>query len=448
LGFGIEDEQGPATPLAFYIAAESGLAVKETFFDQQLKEKGMPKQVLEAANEVEDLFRLRKEDECFLAMERLFITCEENEVPFSRTAGVGRLPFFFIRPAETSTGPLKLPLSLVEGISREAIAKIEDIEHAARIAANSIREGTVDSLEEAISLGRNLFSYPRTLRGEPLTHEIIYCQPDVILRSDGSFEIERVNLPDVGLFLTQIEAQDPVFLQIQGIAGQLARVVTKKIAAEIRRNDVRSACILTRDSVLSNGEDTLEIREIEALKKHLLGIDIEVRRLSEAEELPENTFVLLLNVNPGEQGFNNLLIRFARQELQCYPNPFTLLFKDSVSTLPKRKLVQRERDIIRAIADPTRNTPEDYLRQLLALDGFLNKLGFRDENIFYVYGNNRERPAAAFRYDPVGFTLALKSFSGQSEVFLEGLKFLPGDAVIMGADGPRLAAFRFMCVKN
>ncbi|MFC1790041.1 hypothetical protein ACFLZP_01000 [Patescibacteria group bacterium] len=443
LGFQIEDRL-PQDVLRFDVARESGLAVRESFFKGQYDDDGQLPAVVRAIGEVQKTFQKGEEHECLLALERLEIACQAEGLTFRRSSAVGRLPFFFIRPAETAAGPIRLPLRIAACVQQEVVSRISQVEQAARTATVSVREGRSRTIEEIKEAGKkeSLNCLGSSDQG------VIYCQPDVILRSDGTFELERLNIPDVGLFLTRIELEDAVFSPIQEVVQQLAKVVIEKIRAEIRRHPVQRVCILTRDPVLNADEDTLEIREIEVLTEALLGMDVEVRALSEVAKISKGTFVLLLNVRPEAPGFGDLLRKFAQGDLLCYPDPFTLLFKDEFTSLPRRRLSPSEMSVFREIADPRRNTSADYLRQLLALDGFLCRLGFSKENIFYFHNGNRERAAAAFRYDPYGFALALNQFTNEGIVYLEGLKFLPEEAVVIGPDGPRLAAFRFMCVSH
>ena len=435
-------------PVPFQITRETGVAILEEFFARQLGKANVPEEVVRMASEVQGLFQKGEENESFMTLGRLSQACEQNGIVFQREAGVGRLPFFFIRPADA--GEVVFPIHLIPEVGRKVNNQVETIEKLAEATRKCVREGM--RVVEAISRVEEQVGKILSSSSSP-TPRLIYFQPDVIIRKDGSFEIERINFPDVGLFLSQITAEGEVFERIRGITTNVAQRVVQEIVEEVKIFGNDKAVVVTRDEVLRNSEDVLEILEIRAITSLLSrsGINTEVRAISEIEELPRGTFVLLLNVASSGKEFSRLLERSAREELRCYPDPFLLPFKDFASSLRTVMLSKSEVETIKAIVDPQRNTPEDCLRQILALDSFLTRLRFQEETIFYFYdyeSGKGDAHAAAFRYDPMGFILALKSFSGARMIGVRGLRFAPEDAVISGLDGPRLAAFRFMGVRK
>lgn len=444
LGFTIGDLD---QPVPFQITRETGVAILEEFFARQLNQANVSEEIVGMTSEVQSLFQKGEENECFMVLERLSCACKQSGIIFQRKADIGRLPFFFIRPADA--GEVVFPTYLIPEVERKVNYQVRTMEKLAEATREYVSEGM--RVTEAISRVEERVGKILSSSSSP-TSRLIYFQPDVIIRRDGSFGIERINFPDVGLFLFQISVEDQVFERTRGIAAKIAERVTQEIVKEIRNSRTNKVVLVTRDEVLKNDEDVLEILEMRAINSLLSrsGINTEVRAISEIDELPRETFVLLLNVASSGKEFSRLLERSAREGLRCYPDPFLLLYKDLATSLHTRILLSGEVEAIKAIVDPQRNTPEDCLRQVLALDSLLTRLGFQKETIFYFYDyeSGIDSAAAAFRYDPIGFILALKSLSGAKTIGIRGLNFTSEDAVISGLDGPRLAAFRFMGVRK
>jgi hypothetical protein len=412
LGFEISsDAELTLTPSV--ITTTSGVALAEIYFLEQLPSP-LPLNILEELTNVQSLFQQGNEPEAFLALERLQTICENLGITFQRKADKGRLPFFFIRPVAAHEA-VKIPSSLVQEIEKEVSRLLNDL--------------TPDLLET-----------------------ILYFQADVIVRGDGSFVIDKMNFPDVGFFLSQIDSSNnDILAGIQELVLKLQNVVGQRIIEELKRRRTNQIYLVTRDEVIYEKEDTLEILEVKALKLFLQqnGCEVQLIPLSAINTIPSSSTILNLNIKPNTPGFDVAIERVKRGEIFCYPDPRILLLAESFHTYPSVTLTNQQITNLAIIVEKSYpNDPNAVFNQLLALQYFLDNLGFSGIDIFYFVTPDGER-IPCFRYDPQGFNIALKRLSPQNSfVELRGLPFKPEDALIIGQDGPRLAAFRFMFVKN
>lgn len=451
----LKTDQGPAGMFAgfriindensnhhkFRVASAGGLAIPELFFLNQLEQAGIDMSILA---EVQGTFRQGDETEARLALERLAIKCEENGIDLTRRASVGRGPLFFIRPAISEDGNIQIPLSTAERINKVVAQLVGKIEAQAHIAKELVRRGV--PIEQAIDEARKYDTLP-----EIPPSSILYFQPDIILRQDGSFVVDDINIPDLGFFLLQVDPQGiDAFSTIQNTVGEVGTVVFDRLLREFIESGKSEVTLVTRNEVIDNLEDMLELLELKTLSSYFeqRGIKVNISRLADVVNLTKDQLVMLLNVDPKSADFNQLLLKSAAGELTCYPDPFVLLFKDEVHTYPEVRLSSIQVNQLRAVVSPI-----DYssgvgaYRQQMALEALLERLGFQDEDIFY-FTDGSGRIAPAFRYDLRGFVHALNDFDVSNGIRLRGLDFKPDNAKISSEFGSHLAAFRFMCVKK
>jgi hypothetical protein len=444
-GFTIDDrENGRESNGRVLIESIGGLAVPEVFFLQALAEKGIGVDVL---NEVQDLFRKGDEREVRLALERLEITCQEFGLNITREALVGRGPFFFIRPAIPEGEGVRVSRQTAEQVNTLASQLLVRLEMQAFITKRLVRQSMF--LPQAMVESREVVGQLGDLDG--FSSSIPYFQTDVILKKDGTFVIDRINIPDVVFFLSQVDSQGlEVFDRVQDIVADLSKVVVDRLEAEIRNSEKKGIVLVTRDDVVDDLQDTLEILEIKALIDYLeaRGIEVDVCRLSDAGKLTKDQFVMLMNIRPKSEGFEVLLDKSAQGEVDCYPDPFLLLFKENMHTYPEVFLRQSQIIQLEAIVKGiNHNKVEEVYCRIMALEAYLNHLGFSKEDIFYITDGSG-RIAPAFRYDLRSFACALGDFDSNQELRLRALDFRPEEAMVTSKHGSHLAAFRFMCVKK
>lgn len=447
----LKTDQGPAGTFASFrivdaesdpqirILSTSGLAIPELYFLDQLKKKGIE---VSALDEIKGYFRDGDEEGARLALERLSLLCEEQGISFGREAGVGRMPFFFIRPSVLKDQVGQLSRTRLEEIQRKTTELVNVIEARAVLAKKLVEDGF--SIKEAVEKARD----EKNIR-QVEDSSILYFQPDVILKNDGGFVVDKINIPDVVFFLSQIDSQgNSSFKPVREIAGELGEVVMDRLADEVHVSGKSRVAIVTRNEVLDSKEDTLELLEMGAISSFLdeKGISTDRVRIADIRNISSDSFTILLNIKPEGDEFNELLIKSARGEITCYPDPFILLFKDQAHTYLETHFDSDAVRRLKNIVEPIESSPLGVYRQHLALEGFLTKAGLNNGDIFYMVGDGG-KTIPIFRYDLKGFSNAL-NYLGKDEVTMRVLNFKPEDAKVVNEDGSHLAAFRFMFIKN
>lgn len=379
-----------------------------------------------------------------LAIEAFEQMCAQLNIPTHREANKGKDSFFFIRPGLVEGDIYTVPQQLTKEIEREILNIFISFEGYFPIANDLIRRGypPEDALSEAILKNLNLHTPPSS--------SLLYFQPDVIIKNDGSFIIDNINVPDVGFFLSQLSVLDgSQFNDIPQIVNELKDQVIDRIAREVKEKGSDQIVVVTRDEVVDNMEDVLEILEIETLSGALLkkGIKTEVAKISETNKIPEGSLVLLMNISKELEGFEDLILRNAKGEIHSYPDPLIYLIKDIFHTYKYIDIDSSQIREIRAIVDKIDyNNQDDIYRRMLALQYLMQRFGFPAEDIFYFTDGKKIAPA--FKYDIRSFALALNEFPDADKLEMRGLDYKPDDSLITDDFGGRLAAFRFMFVKN
>lgn len=438
-GFEIVDNQ---TDLCVRVLDTKGLAVPEIYFRREIERTGIDDDVL---SETQEFFLEGDEIEARLALERLEMLCAQKGILPNREATVGRVPFFFIRPAVLEGGIAKVSKDKLHEISLTVQGLIHQVEAKADAARKMVRSGV--SIDQALSTVTTTTINETGLEKS----SIIYAQPDVVLRRDGSFIIDKLNIPDVVFFLTQVDSLGiPEFESVKSISSELETEVMRKLVDEFQISGKSRMVLVTRTEVLENQEDTLEILEIQAISDNLRGQNIQVDEtdISKISSLKKDDFLILLNINTQTPEFKQLMQKSVAGELLCYPDPFVLYFKDMAHTYPEIKLTSEQISTLRAIVEPIDDKPIGVLRQHLALKGFLRELSFDKGDIFYLLQSDTEKTVPMFKYDLRSFSLAIKYLGEESALKLRMLDFKPEDAVVTSERGSHLAAFRFMFVRN
>lgn len=437
------------------IASEQGLAVVETFFQEQLNRLDPSDS---ARLRIEELimqftvqYRQGNHQEASQTLHVLRAQARDAGLTPERRASVGRDMFFCCRPISPES-PIVVGEQLAQNVGHVVNTLVNNVTNLAGLAQQFVLDGY--DIAHAIKMAEAAHADGEITE---VHTDLLYFQPDVLLRRDGTFEIEKINFPDVGLFLTQLDSTDnSAFATVQNIASQLAAEVCSVIADHTDRHLV----IMTRDEVLANSEDTLEHKEITALQAGLItkGKEVSVHPLSTIADLPDGTSLVLLNVDPDSSDFAVLLTRFAKGELQCFPNPFIKLFEDKATTLQHIPMTGKVLEKFLSIVAPqAMDKPEGVLRKHQAIQKALAKGGIaQDVDIIYyaipdVRGTHHIIPA--FRYDIRSFVEVAKQVDKLRNegvpvetIYAIPIPFGPEDAIIQGEDGPRLAGFRFMGV--
>lgn len=343
-----------------------------------------------------------------------------------RRAEKGRGTFFFIRGAVTDK-------ALTFGA--ETVAKVES-------EVNAMLRCISEKAQELEAEHKKRMGITRPYEGDRL----LYCQPDVFILSDGQVVIEKINCPDVGLFLTKIEggARSSVFAKVREINSQMGNAVIQKICEVLKASTIG---IVTRDEVLESDEDVLEMNEIEMLKELLLRQGISSDIYGARAHLPGGTPLLLLNIDYGHPESRALLERHCRGDLNCYPNPFFQIAaaqSTSIRTVelngkPLEKFLElsganpkndhARRDIHRRIERFLGDDPSDIIH---------TDIGFEIVPVMR---------SSLHSFRQIGNRIQ-KSGKKVEKILLRHLPANGSNLKITSDTGPRLHTYRFMAVKQ
>jgi hypothetical protein len=345
----------------------------------------------------------------------------------SRTAEKGRNPFFFIRPAITDR-PIVFGNDLVMRVEQEVGRIIEEI------------------LEEAVKLERETMGFSRS-------SNLIYCQPDVYILRNGQVTVEKINIPDVGLFLKHIShPQSKILPQIQEIVSRLEEEVCDTIVRTVPSDFL---VLLTRTPVILNKEDLLEILEIETIASGLAqrGIRTEVRGVHEVGLISTHTHVLLMNLDYRDKEIETLFKRHARGEIVCYPNPFVQIMSRKKTGLKVHPIPKRyEEKFLQLIKGVPKNEEgERKIREQIERRLLANNI---QSNILHAQILHR-----GFELETVPvFRPVLHSWrqlgrradrdNQRGEILLKEVPANFDTLLISSKTGPRLDVFRFMFVRE
>ena len=344
--------------------------------------------------------------------------CEMLETLGTRQAEKGRTPFFFIRPAATAQ-PIVFGQDVVSSVERcvqDAIGKIVN---------------TAAALEKEVSG----FSRPAN---------ILYCQPDVYILRNGAVALEKINLPDVGLFLGSITHP---FAGILSQVQEITRTLEEKICDTIAKSVPSKLAIVTRREVMEHSEDLLEIMEMQRIAAGLAkrGIEAEVVGVNQIGALPRGSHVLLMNLDYSECGLKCALFeRHAKGEIVCFPNPFVQMVSRWETGLKVNSITgSHQEKFLRLIEGiPTGEEGEKKIRE--QLERRLSSSGVRSDILHADLG---EETVPILRHSLHSWRqLAKRARRRQSEreIRLMEIAVTPENLLITSDTGPRLHVFRFM----
>lgn len=319
----LKTDQGPAGTFLPFVTAEGaklepyrinrreGVALPEANIREILASDPAAR---EDACRLRALYRQFRLKECAEALEGM-----AERVGYRwRDADVGRGLFFFCNASAADT-PITVP--------EHVCARVEQ-------AVNELLERTARRAAHARKLYCSGKPLPEALQTASATEPPVdvgpYFQADVYVTRDGEIEIEQIQLPDVGLFLTELPSEGYSILpQVQRVVQQLRERTTELLA-----RSSSPIYLLTRRAVLHDREDVLEHLEIQALRKMAsqAGISLCVGTPADVPRLPRGARVLLLNIDPASLRCEALLERTAHGEISCTPDPFLKLLASELTT--------------------------------------------------------------------------------------------------------------------
>lgn len=459
----IKTDQGPGGNVGYFdissngsqingrIIREEGVAVVEEFLRRRFEDANLSNLQQEEMSiligKVQEYYKSGNYRGAYEAIQSLRKKGFEFGIETTRKAGVGRGEFFFFRPVEMQKKPT-IGKDLTDRISLKTEEVVGKIERLAQVTKQYVRQGL--SIEDAVRQAENL---QEDVYLEDGARGLLYFQPDILLRSDGTFDIEKISMPDLGAFLTQIDSSGNSSLnEIKTINEEIKKEILNTVADSVGQE----VMFITRDEVLENCEDTLEQLEIAAFGEGLKtkGKNVSVESLRSVRNIPTGSSIILFNVDIHSFDFENLLYRVAAGELQCFPDPFIKLFEKDATTFPKKKIQGQVLDkFLKVISPSALGDPKGVHLKRVSINNALKRGGIREDIIYFSFNGSNVIPT--FRYDIKSFSEVYKAVENArrrgedvSELTVIPIPFKPKDAVIEGRDGPRLAVFRFAFVKN
>lgn len=454
VGYFTIDEAG-LSQIKGRITKEEGVAVIEAFLQQRFLEATVPLREEDILPEIENVkkhYQTGDYRRAYESITKIRGIGAVHGIETTRRAGVGRQEFFFFRPVQINE-PLVVGEDLINVISEKTQEIVSRVERLAIITKGLVGVGMplADAVRFAHEFSENEVYTNADTRG------MLYFQPDVLLRSDGTFDIERVNMPDLGMFLTHpyisTPFQNETFGKIRELNEEIKEEVVGVIAASVGKNVI----LLTRDEVQLNSEDILEQLELSAIGEGLRqrGKEVSMEILSNVNTIPSGSSMLLFNVLLESPGYEDLLYRVARGELHCYPDPFAKLFEKEGTTFERKNVSGPVLDkFLKIIAPSALDKPEGVQAKYMTIQKAL-RIGGIDSDIVYFSANGNGTYVPTFRYDVKSFLEVYKAVENMrrqgkdvSTITAIPIPFQPKDAIVEGSDGPRIAVFRFMFVRK
>lgn len=405
------------------IVRREGVAVPEAYAAEALSADPVSRCTVDR---VRELYREYRLGECAGAIGELAAHVGYER----RDADVGRGLFFFCNASaadETVTIPEHVCLK-VERIVNELMERAQGKAGHARAL---YRDGL--PLSEALASAQT---------AEPVERPL-YFQADVYLTLDGDVQVDQIQLPDLGLFLTQLSPDGyDILPQVQRIVGDLRARTMEKLATL-----PSPTYLLTRPAVLECREDTLEQLEILALRRMAreLCLDLRVGTPADVAGLPAGAQVLLLNVDLGAPESEALLRRAARGEISCTPDPFLKLLSPELTTL--RRVPVRGKQLERFL-QTIRAGGQMNAKSYHAFHAGIDRIyrhGGHTTDILHVEVPGERTAAPTLRHSVHSFTSLYNTCSrnGFPDLWIREVPVNRENAIVHSDTGPHLAAFRF-----
>jgi len=429
------DSTKPGIPLRVDISYQTGFAIIEEHLKRHVNNIPFtPFSLYAKMQEVKTHFASGNLHEAQLAYERLIITGQQLGIEVQRTANVGREGFFFIHPSVP-----KVPAEIDPNTHNQMEQKGKQL---------------IEAMEEIARQKRDEFAYkygkvpPKTKGNFPP----LYTQIDFLIKNDRTIQVSDVGLPDVGFFLTAInhEGNETMRKAQQTVAERLQNVV-KSISIKGSEHQSNTICFITRKPVIENHEDTLEIKEIEVLRRVLEkeGYDTKVISEDTAVEMTPQELGILMNVDTSSIGFQNLLKkRIYDESVPIYPDPFLLLAQNELTELPQVAVSKTDIDLFKSVFTATEKASnvEKPAIQLAAVNELIRRTGLPDDcNIIHMLIPGQPTAIPFYRHDLRGLQIALNYATDSPTILMRGIPVNPDNAVLFDPDGkPVYTTFRYM----
>lgn len=379
----------------------------------------------------------------FGLMKQFGQAAKDSDVILPSSAVGSRGGFFLINPVEAN----QAKLSANSGPAVEdALSKVRSFAYAAR---KNIKAGM--SFKDAVALAEH---QPENPEYEP--EDLLYFQPDCFVGTDGNVAVEKINFPDVGFFLTEIEADsNEPLLQVVGIVEKLQEQASVSFNKSLKSSHVT---IVVKDESIATSTDLLEVNEAKALSKMLekSGFTVDVLGISDYTRIHSGTSILMLNPDSQSQAFTDFTERVVRENIPTYPDPLLKVFEHEATTLSTTVLEGKYLEKFLALVKPKEINEVNAGKLSEELDKILRLGGIPDDiDILYAFVPGQKIPIPLFRYSFHSFMQLYNAIERNkrestdiSSITLRAVPFKKETAVFGDTNGKRLAAFRPMYIRT
>lgn len=353
-----------------------------------------------------------------------------------------RSGFFLINPVETG--------AKLSADSRPAVQEaLGQVRPYAATARKHIRNGL--SFRQAIELAE---MDPQD--ADETNDDIIYFQPDCFVNTSGDVEIEKINLPDVGFFLGEIEkANNQPLEQVVQVVERLKEQVGAAIERHITTSHVT---IVIKDESLENSTDMLEVNEAKALTKllELIGFRVSVLGVSQHDLFSADTSIVVLNPDIKSEAYASFTEKIVKANIPTFPDPLLKVFEHEATTLPTFKVAGRHLELLLSLVQPKKIDKDNAAKIHEGLLKMLERGKIpADADILYAFIPGQKTPVPLFRYSLHSFAQLYNAVEKSrkagievSDIYIRPVPFKRETAIFGDGNGKRIAAFRPMYIRS
>lgn len=421
-------------PLKFEIANQTGFCILEAHLDKKLQEASFPQEMMALIKDIKGKFSLNNLKEAQLAYEKLIIAGKSHGIDVKRVAQVGREGLLFIHPS-VPKNPINIDSSTHRRLSESGNLLADRLTEIAKEKRNILAKQL--SIMPAIPK-RN---FP------PL-----FFQTDFLVTNDGRIQISDFHLPDVGFFLTTINHENNQTVKAaQQTVEPLLPIIAQSIVDLAISSNSKTINLITRKAVIENLEDTLEIKEIQAISYFLeqSGYKPRVISLDQSLKLGNQDLGILMNIDTKSQVFSQLIInRISDESVPIYPDPFILLAKNELTDHQQTFLNQENLVTLREAfisVERASNPVKDYVLTS-AINQMFHDFGLPDDcAVFHMYIDGQPTPIPFHRYDIRGLRIALNYAKNSQSVIIRSIPINDSNSILFDQDGgPIYSVLRYM----
>ncbi|MFV0627419.1 MAG: hypothetical protein ACK5N8_08755 [Alphaproteobacteria bacterium] len=432
--------------LKYNLQKDKGFALPEQILSEQF-DRLQDSELNSFVEEIQKAFEKNDYNKTAILTNKFRTLAEAKGVAFHNGENVGsKSGFFFIRPTGADKN-VEFPITKIPELRAKIDEALNKSLSLAEYARGHIRDGK--SYEEAIIRAEKDFHQKGNV--DYKEKGLLYFQPDCFVDNKGNVEIEKINMPDVGMFMTMLNR--PSNQHIQKVIEsnfELKDKIKKSAETYLNKDDV---VLMTREEVVDYKSDSLEILEIKALKKMLesIGKNVSIKTLRDYETINKNQEVLLLNVDIANVNYGKFTEHMIRNEIDCYSDPLVYRFKDKATTLKTLEVPSQHMENFLNIIKPKDINAKNAENTFSRLQNMMGKMDMR-EDILYANVTGYKTPVPVFKYSLHSFAQVYnayeKSQAEDKKISFSSVPLNEANAVFYKDEKPRMSAFRFMCTKG